>query len=59
MSSHNSSNTGAKTETGMASATTTPANASIGNDKPRAFDASGSIGKQFTGKDMILSPNDT
>jgi hypothetical protein len=52
MSSHNSSKTGAKTETGMASATTTPANADVGNDRPRAFDESGSIGKQFTGRNI-------
>ena len=50
MSSHGSSNTGSKTSTGMASATRTPATAGIGEDKPKAFDAQGSIGKQFTGK---------
>ncbi|KAI0506245.1 hypothetical protein F5B22DRAFT_473634 [Xylaria bambusicola] len=48
MSAHGSSNTGAKTQTGMASATTTPANAGLGGDKPKAFDAEGTIGKQFT-----------
>ncbi|KAH6647728.1 hypothetical protein BKA67DRAFT_578412 [Truncatella angustata] len=48
MSSHGSSNTGSKSATGMASATTTPANAGIGEDKPKAFDAQGAIGKQFT-----------
>ncbi|GAW26732.1 hypothetical protein SAMD00023353_4600310 [Rosellinia necatrix] len=48
MSSHGSSNTGSKTATGTASAVTTPANAGIGEDKPRAFDAQGTIGKQFT-----------
>ncbi|KAI1342487.1 hypothetical protein F5Y15DRAFT_372958 [Xylariaceae sp. FL0016] len=48
MSSHGSSNTGSKTSTGMASSTTTPANAGIGEDKPKAFDAQGAIGKQFT-----------
>jgi hypothetical protein len=50
MSAHGSSNTGSKTATGMASATTTPANAGLGEDKPKAFDAQGAIGKQFTGK---------
>ncbi|KAI1321557.1 hypothetical protein F5Y16DRAFT_67801 [Xylariaceae sp. FL0255] len=48
MSAHGSSNTGSKTATGMASATKTPANMGIGEDKPRALDADGSIGKQFT-----------
>ncbi|KAJ3567591.1 hypothetical protein NPX13_g6712 [Xylaria arbuscula] len=48
MSSHGSSNTGSKTSTGTASATTTPANAGLGGDKPKAFDAEGTIGKQFT-----------
>ncbi|KAI3332284.1 hypothetical protein HD806DRAFT_530039 [Xylariaceae sp. AK1471] len=48
MSSHGSSKTGSKTATGMASATTTPANAGIGENKPKAFDAQGTIGKQFT-----------
>ena len=50
MSSHGSSNTGSKTSTGTAPATTTPANADLGGDKPKAFDAEGTIGKQFTGK---------
>ncbi|KAI1816474.1 hypothetical protein GGS20DRAFT_223575 [Poronia punctata] len=54
MSAHGSSNTGAKTETGMASATTTPANAGIGNDKPKVFDAEGTIGKQFTAENGAL-----
>ncbi|KAI1776539.1 hypothetical protein F4818DRAFT_439939 [Hypoxylon cercidicola] len=48
MSSHGSSNTGSKTSTGMASQVKTPANAGIGEDKPKMFDAQGSIGKQFT-----------
>ncbi|KAI1880834.1 hypothetical protein JX265_001074 [Neoarthrinium moseri] len=48
MSAHGSSSTGSKSSTGMASATTTPANAAIGQDKPKAFDAQGAIGKQFT-----------
>ncbi|XDG09730.1 hypothetical protein ABKA04_009345 [Annulohypoxylon sp. FPYF3050] len=48
MSSHGSSNTGSKSATGMASQVKTPATAGIGEDKPRAFDAQGSIGKQFT-----------
>ncbi|ORY61595.1 uncharacterized protein BCR38DRAFT_487344 [Pseudomassariella vexata] len=48
MSSHGSSNTGSKASTGMASATTTPANAGVGDEKPKAFDAQGAIGKQFT-----------
>ncbi|KAI1094283.1 hypothetical protein F5B19DRAFT_73291 [Rostrohypoxylon terebratum] len=48
MSSHNSSNTGSKSATGMASQVKTPATAGIGEDTPKAFDAQGSIGKQFT-----------
>ncbi|KAF2968570.1 hypothetical protein GQX73_g4966 [Xylaria multiplex] len=48
MSSHGSSNTGSKTSTGTASAIKTPANAGIGEDKPRVFDSHGYIGKQFT-----------
>ncbi|KAH9886811.1 hypothetical protein F4778DRAFT_786529 [Xylariomycetidae sp. FL2044] len=50
MSTSNSSNTGSKTTGGTASATNTPANAGLGEDKPKAFDAQGAIGKQFTGK---------
>ncbi|KAI0841116.1 hypothetical protein F5Y06DRAFT_293603 [Hypoxylon sp. FL0890] len=50
MSSHGSSNTGSKTATGMSSQVKTPATAGIGEDKPKAFDAQGSIGKQFTGE---------
>lgn len=34
---------------GMASSIKTPATAGIGEDKPKAFDAQGAIGKQFTG----------
>ncbi|KAI1073630.1 hypothetical protein F5B20DRAFT_566280 [Whalleya microplaca] len=48
MSSHGSSNTGSKTSTGMASQVKTPANAGIGEDGPKAFDAKGAIGQQFT-----------
>ncbi|KAI4870388.1 hypothetical protein F4820DRAFT_254571 [Hypoxylon rubiginosum] len=48
MSAHGSSSTGSKTSTGMASQVKTPANAGIGEDKPKMFDAQGSIGKQFT-----------
>ncbi|KAI1100695.1 hypothetical protein F4804DRAFT_35884 [Jackrogersella minutella] len=48
MSAHGSSNTGSKTATGMASQVKTPANAHVGEDKPKVFDAQGSIGKQFT-----------
>ncbi|KAK7931121.1 hypothetical protein PG985_001833 [Apiospora marii] len=33
---------------GMASSTTTPATAGVGDDKPKAFDAQGAVGKQFT-----------
>lgn len=54
MSSHGSSNTGSKSSTGMASATRTPATAGIGEDKPKAFDAQGAIGKQFTGTSLII-----
>ncbi|KAI1399926.1 hypothetical protein F4819DRAFT_392109 [Hypoxylon fuscum] len=53
MSSHGSSNTGSKTATGMASQIKTPANAGIGEDKPKIFDAQGSIGKQFTDEGAI------
>ncbi|KAI1302203.1 hypothetical protein F5Y03DRAFT_212178 [Xylaria venustula] len=48
MSSHGSSNTGAKTQTGMASQVKTPATAGLGEDRPKVFDAEGTIGKQFT-----------
>lgn len=50
MSSHGSSNTGAKQTGGMASATKTPATAGVGDPQPKALDAQGMIGKQFTGK---------
>ncbi|KAL7627868.1 hypothetical protein AAE478_002063 [Parahypoxylon ruwenzoriense] len=53
MSSHGSSNTGSETATGMSSATRTPATAGIGEDKPKMFDAKGSIGKQFTEEGAI------
>ncbi|KAI0394773.1 hypothetical protein F5Y17DRAFT_457685 [Xylariaceae sp. FL0594] len=53
MSSHNSSNTGSKTQTGMASATTTPANAGLGGDRAKVFDENGAIGKQFTEKGAL------
>ncbi|KAI0852875.1 hypothetical protein F5Y00DRAFT_258130 [Daldinia vernicosa] len=53
MSAHNSSNTGSKTSTGMASQEKTPATAGIGEDKPKMFDAQGSIGKQFTEEGAI------
>lgn len=50
MSAHNSSATGAKAGSGgMSSATSTPANAHLGGDKPKVFDEQGAIGKQFTG----------
>ncbi|KAK7943584.1 uncharacterized protein PG986_012697 [Apiospora aurea] len=39
---------------GMAGAAKTPATAGIGEDKPKAFDAQGAIGKQFTG--MFAQP---
>ncbi|KAI0133881.1 hypothetical protein BJ170DRAFT_607740 [Xylariales sp. AK1849] len=48
MSSHGSSNTGSKTTGGMASSTTTPANAGLGDNPPKAFDAKGAIGNTFT-----------
>ncbi|KAI1760512.1 hypothetical protein GGR53DRAFT_78415 [Hypoxylon sp. FL1150] len=53
MSSHGSSNTGSKTNTGMSSQVKTPANAGVGEDKPKLFDAQGSIGKQFTDEGAI------
>lgn len=34
---------------GMAGSVQTPANSHLGHDKPKAFDADGAIGKQFTG----------
>lgn len=34
---------------GMSGAVSTPANSSVGHDKPKALDAEGAIGKQFTG----------
>ncbi|EMR66180.1 hypothetical protein MGN70_003283 [Eutypa lata] len=48
MSAHGSSNTGSKSSTGTASSVPTPANAGIGEDKPKAFDERGVVGKQFT-----------
>lgn len=51
MSAHGSSNTGSKRNTGTASAVPTPANTGIGEDKSRAFDEQGVVGKQFTGED--------
>ncbi|KAI1503713.1 hypothetical protein F5X99DRAFT_406713 [Biscogniauxia marginata] len=53
MSSHGSSNTGSKSNTGTASALRTPANAGVGEDKPKVFDTQGSIGKQFTEQGAI------
>lgn len=41
---------------GMSGATQTPANAHLGQDKPKAFDAAGAIGKQFTGT-FFLHPD--
>lgn len=40
---------------GMSGSVQTPANAHVGHDKPRAFDAEGAIGKQFTGKRPSIS----
>lgn len=57
MSSHGSSNTGAKQTGGMASATKTPANAGVGDPQPNALDAQGMIGKQFTGKAPPFLPS--
>lgn len=34
---------------GMSGATQTPANSGVGEHKPKALDADGAIGKQFTG----------
>lgn len=34
---------------GMAGSVQTPANAHLGQDKPKVFDADGAIGHQFTG----------
>lgn len=35
---------------GMSGATPTPANSRVGADKPKALDAEGAVGKQFTGE---------
>lgn len=39
---------------GMAGSVQTPANAHLGHDKPKAFDADGAIGKQFTGMFLLF-----
>lgn len=38
---------------GMSGATQTPANAHLGQDKPKVFDAAGAIGHQFTGRYLL------
>lgn len=38
---------------GMSGSTQTPANANLGQDKPKAFDAAGAIGQQFTGMHLL------
>lgn len=38
---------------GMSGSTQTPANAHLGQDKPKAFDAAGAIGQQFTGMHLL------
>ncbi|KAK6829403.1 hypothetical protein PG989_005807 [Apiospora arundinis] len=38
---------------GMAGSTSTPATAGVGDDKPKALDAEGAIGKQFTEKGAL------
>lgn len=38
----------------MSSSTTTPANAGIGEDKAKAFDAKGAIGGAFTGMFVLM-----
>jgi hypothetical protein len=48
------SHVGPKSTTGMAGEQPTPANSSVGQDKPRAFDANGSIGNQFTGEWILV-----
>ncbi|KAK4161020.1 hypothetical protein QBC43DRAFT_269284 [Cladorrhinum sp. PSN259] len=47
--------TGAKSTGGKVGATPTGANAGLGVDKPKVFDASGAIGKQFTENGAIGS----
>ncbi|KAK3318948.1 hypothetical protein B0H66DRAFT_253507 [Apodospora peruviana] len=42
------SHIGPRSTGGMASAQTTGATANLGTDKPKLFDSSGAIGKQFT-----------
>ncbi|EON98235.1 hypothetical protein UCRPA7_6203 [Phaeoacremonium minimum UCRPA7] len=44
---------GPKADGGMASSTKTPATAGVGDDAPKALDADGSIGKQFTEQGAI------
>lgn len=40
---------------GMAGSVQTPANAHLGQDKPKVFDADGAVGHQFTGMYPELS----
>ncbi|KAL2134696.1 hypothetical protein VTI74DRAFT_11100 [Chaetomium olivicolor] len=47
------SHVGPKSTGGKASATQTPANAHLGQDKPGLFDAQGAVGKQFTPEGAI------
>lgn len=50
------SHVGPKATGGMAGAASTPANAHLGatEQKPKAFDSDGAIGKQFTGMFCLL-----
>jgi hypothetical protein len=48
------SGTNISPDSGLSSSKTTPANAGIGEDKAKVFDAQGAIGKQFTGKSTLL-----
>lgn len=41
---------------GMSGSVSTPANSNVGHDKPKAFDADGAIGKQFTGELPSFDP---
>ncbi|KAK5661199.1 hypothetical protein OQA88_11090 [Cercophora sp. LCS_1] len=47
------SHVGPKETGGLASAVNTPATSGLGVDKPKAFDAAGKIGKQFTEEGKI------
>ena len=47
------SSTGPQSTSGKATATQTPANAHLGQDKPGLFDEQGAVGKQFTRESLF------